>query len=837
MRKILFLALLVLFLMGQSVVLGTAIKDEPQSQHRLPILNVTPEDNASGIRPDAPIQITLDPNAPTYKRFKEQFEKGFVEVTLNGQVVEGTYDEKEKKLDVDHFLLDRYSNNTVCLTTKADMHSGKNASYNASYCYSFKTGSALNEATQLSVTLEKEQVPVTETALLFVKVTDDYGLPATNATVKVQSDSPNLIAPELILDADDNGEGVIELTDHVRELVSLTVIAQDNAYPNIIDKENANIEFLAGPPDYMTVVIDSPVTSQGNTLPILPADGQTSAQVTITVFDKYGNRVPNAVISLESISNAQFPSSITTNDNGQATFIITNSTSEDIEITLTALNGVTYIIKIKCLNVISSHDIVTWEATQQADGSVVITGQVIDLHGSAVTNAIVPVETGEGTIYPITDESGKFTFVFYPTEQNNIVSISIADNNPKIYFGSSASEKEIDVAAGQIIRILGSDDIEAQINGTTILIQSDGRFGVGSSGRLKISNGSGEGYIIYIEDECECDHHEPMLELKVDPDALTADGKSIATITGRVLQVTKDFMGQPIIVPVVNGEVILTITDSSGTPKNIIAKTDSNGNFKEEYTVTSTSGIVQITATHRNVSQSTTINVSYATSETLKNKARHVLLISEDNKETNVSVLFWLDHFKKNIINWSNYHYRGFMNTYEGYKDIYGDKADDKFVDYLVKTYDRIIINNLENVSNYAELKNNMHIFEEYTRKGGILIFLGSNRVWSEGPFDITNTKVVSKSNYIIDNESPFTKNVQNPFYARNIELTNLPENSNILMSADEEGKKPTVIEFNIENGYVFVTTHSMSSYYDPNTLGKVFENMINYLILGKYYE
>ncbi|ALC83367.1 MULTISPECIES: Ig-like domain-containing protein [Bacillus] len=221
------------------------VNGESQLQKMLPIASVMPDDGATGVRPDTQIEISLDEKAPAFKRFQKKISSGKFDVAINGISTESTYDPESKRITVTHGNLKRHSIQEVTLSVKADLKSTENNSNNASYTFSFQTGSAIGEATNLWAEVENARVSTKEEGKVNIKVTDDYGNPATNATVHVTSDSSTLKSNPLVIDEDDNGEGSIGLRNNKAETVNLTITSQDNTYSDAVNKQSVQkvIEF------------------------------------------------------------------------------------------------------------------------------------------------------------------------------------------------------------------------------------------------------------------------------------------------------------------------------------------------------------------------------------------------------------------------------------------------------------------------------------------------------------------------------------------------------------------------------------------------------------------
>jgi hypothetical protein len=206
--------------LGGSTKYANGISDQ---QSELPIYGNFPENSSTQIRPDTPISFTIDPDHKNYKRFSPQLEKGSFSTLLNGTKVKSTYNKESNQITIEHDLLERYTEFTIELLVKAENNNSNNNSNNGNFVFKFETGSALHEATHLEVEVENEVVRVADSTKLHIKVTDDYGLPATNATAGIKSKSKNVSAKEIELKEDSGGIGIIEVINRVKEKVQISV--------------------------------------------------------------------------------------------------------------------------------------------------------------------------------------------------------------------------------------------------------------------------------------------------------------------------------------------------------------------------------------------------------------------------------------------------------------------------------------------------------------------------------------------------------------------------------------------------------------------------------------
>ena len=247
MKKIFSVFTMVLLLLSVSTATFAASNENSADQKQLPILSVSPGDGSTGVSPDAPIQIHLDKNVDTFNRFKGQFEKGSFVVSLNGNFVSADYDSSAQTITVSHETLSRYATQTVEVKTKAAANNSKNQSNNASFSFSFKTGSAIGEATHLTAEVENNKVSTKDESKIHVTVTDDYGNPATNVTVSAKGEGSDISSDPIQIGENDQGKGTLSVKDTKAETVNLTITSQDNVYSDDVDTQSVEktIEFYS----------------------------------------------------------------------------------------------------------------------------------------------------------------------------------------------------------------------------------------------------------------------------------------------------------------------------------------------------------------------------------------------------------------------------------------------------------------------------------------------------------------------------------------------------------------------------------------------------------------
>ncbi len=404
----------VMIIVLQSLTPVYAAGKSAQENHTLPVLKVLPTDGSTFVRPDTQIKIYLDPNADTFNRFRQQFEKGSYSVYINGNSCTSSYDSSDKVITVQNDVLDRYTNYEVNLLVKAKNKSDNTNSGNASYSFSFSTGSALHEATSLNAEVLNNPVRVTEKAEVAVKLADDYGLPADNATVTVSHDVGTVDAETINITSESNGKCIIQVTNQVKGPVHLTVSAQDNTHSDLQNRQSVDckINFIAGLPDHIFTSF-SPYQIIGTTDTINGA-----------VYDIYNNFVEDdSIITVEALDGTISPQSMNT-IGGMFSFAFT-APNKIQDVTIKASSGSAtneFIVHITSNSPASLvFDNEQYEFEPSEGGQIAFT--VYDIQGNPVANTVCTVSSTGTVSLPesaITDENGRAVINIISDEEEEL---------------------------------------------------------------------------------------------------------------------------------------------------------------------------------------------------------------------------------------------------------------------------------------------------------------------------------------------------------------------------------------------------------------------------------
>jgi hypothetical protein len=165
--------------------------------------------------------------------------------------------------------------------------------------------------------------------LITVTVKDQFGDPLSDKTVTIQgAPTGNVETHPIAIGSSTPGitdtSGVAEFEAIDSHAESVTFTATDTT-DDLALAQTVSITFVPGAAD---------PNSQGTTVTVAPAnppaDGSTPSVVTVTLTDYFSNPISGKTITLSALngSSAITPASAVTNQAGQATFSVTDSTAE-----------------------------------------------------------------------------------------------------------------------------------------------------------------------------------------------------------------------------------------------------------------------------------------------------------------------------------------------------------------------------------------------------------------------------------------------------------------------------------------------------------------------------
>jgi len=195
----------------------------------------------------------------------------------------------------------------------------------------FTTGSAIGEATHVRVNVASPSVSVVSGGTLTVTAEDDYGDPASNASItlsghgngnsRVASDFSAPTATVLT-----NGRATIALTDHRAEAVTITYRVKDATYTGTVDTTSGQAIETFTPGPTAAIHNDLPSTVTVGTITHVHGDAE----------DAFGNAIQNGT-SIAVVAKTGAISNLTPTSNGDFAFDYTApKTKGDNALTLTA---------------------------------------------------------------------------------------------------------------------------------------------------------------------------------------------------------------------------------------------------------------------------------------------------------------------------------------------------------------------------------------------------------------------------------------------------------------------------------------------------------------------
>jgi hypothetical protein len=271
-------------------------------------------------------------------------------------------------------------------------------------------------------------------ASIGVTIDDQFGNPLAGKTVTVAgvvSGTTNPSATGRVVPSGISGNTVITTTNGSGEIgfdandttaESIAYTATD-ATDNITVTQTATVTFTAGSPQVSQSSVQANPTN-------VPADGSSASTVTVTIDDHNQNPVPGNMVDLTAMNGSSMiaPSSgVETNAAGQATFNVTDTTSEIVRYRAVDATDnlplvgeevqVTFGSPPLTVPALADSDIVASSTTVPADASSGATVDVVldddnglPLSGKAVTLVPMSVYAAVSPTTATTDSTGTATF-------------------------------------------------------------------------------------------------------------------------------------------------------------------------------------------------------------------------------------------------------------------------------------------------------------------------------------------------------------------------------------------------------------------------------------------
>ena len=291
---------------------------------------------------------------------------------------------------------------------------------------------------------------------LTATIDDQFGNPLANKTVTVAGVVTGTTNPSVtgrVLPSQDTNGTVITTTNSYGEISfdandttaeSITYTATDTT-DNVTVTQTATVTFLAGVPQVSQSSVQASPTS-------VPADGTSASTVTVTLQDHNQNPVPHVTVELIPLNGSSViapATGVATNAAGQATFKVTDTTSEVVRYRATDTTDdlplvgeevqITFGTPPPSAPSLADSDIVASSTTVPANGgsSATVLVHLNDANGSPLagkTVSLVPTSVN-AVVSPataVTDATGTATFTVTDktAESVTFAATDITDNTP-----------------------------------------------------------------------------------------------------------------------------------------------------------------------------------------------------------------------------------------------------------------------------------------------------------------------------------------------------------------------------------------------------------------------
>lgn len=401
----------------QQEVKGSHKEGKNQVKHEVPLLNAP----MGLVAPNGVVKLAVDQADKSYKSVRQQLENQSFAVLLTTEsgetmLVGASYDNGVVTIEK-HQDFERYTAYTATVLVKSDYQQalkGKLPVVDFGNGVTFKTGSGVGEATTVTAELADAEVSVEEKAILTVEVTDDYGNPATDATVIVTGEGEgnekveSTFTEPIVVDVKD-GKAEVEISDQSANDVTLSYEVIDNLYKDSETETGSTVvEFTPGQTD--SVDLDIPENMVAGEDYVITGEAE----------DRFGNSVEDGT-EFDVESSVGTVANETATEDGEFTFEYEAPTTVgNGDITVVGdgfeygFGDVIVVTPDKAENVV-----VTLPPTINAGENVPVSGTVTDQYGNPIANMPVEIDGAlNGTV--TTDEDGKFSTTLTPGTSGDV---------------------------------------------------------------------------------------------------------------------------------------------------------------------------------------------------------------------------------------------------------------------------------------------------------------------------------------------------------------------------------------------------------------------------------
>lgn len=465
-----------------------------------------------------------------------------------------------------------------------------------------KAVSQPGSAAVISLSCDKKQVVVGQSAVISGSVVDVYGNPVEDDTVVSVSASAGMVSQASTV----GGAFSVNFTAPTKKQV-VTVTARAGQA-----EASLEIPVVADVPAKVTVSPEKEKAMVGTPVP-----------VEILVEDRYGNPVEDGTLVSVAADGGSVDPVVATTRNGTATVQLTSDRSGVATVRASAENGIVGSASVTFAVLAPPGSQVEFSVAPRSQPSEYDVRGQVKKDGIPVPFVAVPLVAQGGDLsdpVPVADQQGEFGVVLKKTDASVCASVAIDTSqapgvaaaavgiDPLIYGNQPWTDTGIDVDTGQLVRVdaqgFWASELYAMVgeNGTPVKVGADGGFVTGVAGRLYL----GPNTATYADDVDAIIHVNdpaalgilPTLNLTASPAQLPADGKSTSTISGRLMYARY---------PAVGAAVSLSAELGSINPS--VPITGADGSYRATFTASVQDGTAIVTGTYKNLTQRTNITL------------------------------------------------------------------------------------------------------------------------------------------------------------------------------------------------------------------------------------
>ncbi len=195
----------------------------------------------------------------------------------------------------------------------------------------FAAGPVDGTASTISATPSAVDADGSTASTISVVLNDHFGNPVAGKTVQLTQGDGHAVITAVSPVTQANGTATFTVTDTTPEFVGFEAIDVDDS--DLAVSPTVTVTF-GTPPPILPATEDCVIVSSASSV---PADGQSTAIITVLLFDADGLPVSGRAVALKSSSATVVitPSSVSTDSSGSATFAVSDTKAESVSFTAT----------------------------------------------------------------------------------------------------------------------------------------------------------------------------------------------------------------------------------------------------------------------------------------------------------------------------------------------------------------------------------------------------------------------------------------------------------------------------------------------------------------------